>query len=217
MDTLLIVDPMCSWCYGFASEVDAARRLVPGFDPEVVVAGLWAGNRAVLDDAGKRFRLMHWDKVEAAAGVPFNRDALRARQGFVYDTEPVSRAFVAGRHCLPGGDQLRLLRALQKAFYVDGLDTTAPAVLADILQAALVAQGVARTHEALVQLMDSADIREATRQEFERVRAWGYTSVPQLLCREGEGYALLHSGFANASQIASTIAARRDCGLEVTV
>jgi putative protein-disulfide isomerase len=38
---------------------------------EIVVGGSRAGATDILDDAGKRFRLEHWAKVEQASGLPF--------------------------------------------------------------------------------------------------------------------------------------------------
>lgn len=198
-------DPMCSWCYGFARELDEARGLLPGFDLEIKVAGLWAGGRDELDDAAKRFRLSHWERVEAASGVAFNREALLARQGFVYDTEPISRAFITGKHWLPGIDQLRLFRSLQRAFYVDGLDTTSDSVLAGVLQRALADQGLNLMTEMVERVMGTAEIAGKTRAEIELVRSWGFRSYPQFLRLEGEQITVLHSGFEKAADIVAQI------------
>jgi putative protein-disulfide isomerase len=66
-----------------------------------VVGGLRAGATDVLDDAGKQFRLLHWARVEAASGLPFNREGLMVRENFVYDTEPICRAVVTARILAP--------------------------------------------------------------------------------------------------------------------
>ena len=205
MKYLFVGDPLCSWCYGFAKELGEARVLLPGFDFDIKVAGLWAGGRDVLDDQAKRFRLGHWERVEAAAGVPFNRDALWNRQNFVYDTGPISRAFIAGKQLLPGLDQLALFRALQQAFYVDGLDTTSGNVLAGVVQQALTEQGLNLPESAILGLIKSSEIVSKTQAEFELVRSWGLRSFPQLLCLDGERVSILHSGFEKAAQIVSRI------------
>lgn len=196
---------MCSWCYGFARELDEARGQLPGFDLDIQLAGIWAGGRDVLDDAAKQFRLDHWVRVEAASGAVFNRQAFLARQGFVYDTGPISRAFIAGKQCLPGIDQLRLFRALQQAFYEGGLDTTSGSVLAGVLQRALADQGLKLDAETIRHTLDSAEVADAALAEFERVRSWGLRSFPQLLCVEGEQITVLHSGFAKARDIVARV------------
>jgi len=92
MKLVYVGDPMCSWCYGFGKELAQLLARHPGLEFEIVLGGLRAGGTEVLDDAAKQFRLQHWARVEAASGLPFNREAFAARQGFVYDTEPVCRA-----------------------------------------------------------------------------------------------------------------------------
>ena len=126
MQLIFVGDPMCSWCYGFGKELSAVLQARPDLPLQIVVGGLRAGGSEVLDEAGKQFRLTHWARVEAASGLPFNREALMARKGFVYDTEPICRAVVAARNIAPEAPLLDVFRALQHAFYVDGLDTTDP-------------------------------------------------------------------------------------------
>src|SRR4051812_16092040 len=118
MKLIYVGDPMCSWCYGFGKELSTVLEAEPSLQLEIVVGGLRAGGTEVLDAAGKQFRLTHWARVEAASGLPFNRDALMAREGFVYDTEPICRAVVAARRLGPEAPLLDVFRALQRAFYV---------------------------------------------------------------------------------------------------
>ncbi|CAG4921942.1 hypothetical protein R52603_05575 [Paraburkholderia saeva] len=123
MKLIFVGDPMCSWCYGFGKEMAAVVESMPGLEVQIVVGGMGAGSTQVLDDAGKRFRLKHRARVEEVSGAEFNRDALIARENFVYDTEPVCRAVVAARIVAPACDPLKVFRAMQRVFYVDGLDT----------------------------------------------------------------------------------------------
>ena len=57
-----------------------------------------------------------WSK---ASGFQFNRKGFLAREGFVYDTEPICRAVVTARAFAPGQNLLPLFRTLQRAFYID--------------------------------------------------------------------------------------------------
>jgi len=141
MKLVLVADPMCSWCYGFGKEMTALQERHPEMTLEIVVGGLRAGGTEVLGDAGKRFRLEHWAKVEEHSGLPFNRQGLLDRKGFVYDTEPVCRAVAAARIMVPEADLLKVFRAFQHAFYVDALDTTDGTVLANVGASTLTAMG----------------------------------------------------------------------------
>ncbi len=196
-------DPMCSWCYGFGLELSEALAQRPGVRLEIVTGGLRAGGTEVLDDVGKRFRLFHWAKVEAATGLPFNRDALMARQGFVYDTEPACRAVVAARIAAPTANLLTVFRAIQNAFYVEGLDTTAKEVLVRVVTQALQAQGFAA--EGLEGVFEAQTTRQAAHDDFAQARRWGISSFPALLVRQSGLVTQLVDGFAKTPTLVAAI------------
>lgn len=205
MNLIFAGDPMCSWCYGFSKELSTALERLPGVRLQIRMAGIWAGNKQVLDEAGKRFRLSHWSRVESAAGVPFNREALLARRNFVYDTEYVSRAFVAGQHLAPAVNALRLFRSLQRAFYVEGLDTTHEAVLAEVVARELQEQGQPCSADQVLAAMWLPDVHATLAEHFAQVRSWGLASFPQLLHAHTKGTTVALAGFAPADVIVQTV------------
>lgn len=201
MKLIYVGDPMCSWCYGFGKELSALVARVPDLKLEIVVGGIRAGATDVLDAAGKRFRLQHWQRVESLSGLPFNREAFMAREGFVYDTEPVCRAVVAARRFASGEGLLSVFRALQNGFYAQGRDTTDGHVLSDIAATALRAAGVEVSVDAFYQAWAAAETKEETQRDFARSRALGVASFPTLLLEEqGRTYAV-HSGYASVNAL----------------
>ncbi|SDF58928.1 MULTISPECIES: DsbA family protein [unclassified Duganella] len=196
MKLLYVGDPMCSWCYGFGKEMTALMAMHPGLELQIIVGGLRAGGTEVLDQAGKQFRLTHWARVEAASGLPFNREALMARENFVYDTEPVCRAVVAARRLAPQADLLAVFRALQHAFYADGLDTTDGRVLSAVVAAQLGidVETVLRTWQ------DGVTIAQAS-ADFAHARALGVRSFPALLLERDDGVVEISGGYAQAAQL----------------
>lgn len=201
MKLVYVGDPMCSWCYGFGKELTQllGRHLALRLD--IVVGGLRAGGTEILDDAAKQFRLQHWARVEAASGLPFDREAFVARQGFVYDTEPVCRAVVAARRLAPQADLLAVFRAFQHAFYAEGRDTTDGKELAAIGAAELQRQG----HDVsgagfLYAWRDPATVAE-THADFTRTRKLGVNSFPSLLLDTGNGVREVSPGYAHAEQL----------------
>ncbi|MEX3790353.1 DsbA family protein [Paraburkholderia sp. BR14374] len=201
MKLIYVGDPMCSWCYGFGKELSALVARVPDLKLEIVVGGIRAGATDVLDAAGKRFRLQHWQRVEALSGLPFNREAFMAREGFVYDTEPVCRAVVAARRFVSGNALLSVFRALQNGFYVQGLDTTDARVLSDIAATALAAVGVQVSADSFYLAWAGVEAKEETQRDFARARALGVASFPTLLLEEqGRMYAV-NSGYASVNTL----------------
>ena len=209
MQLIYVGDPMCSWCYGFGKELSEALEAEPELPLEIVVGGLRAGGTEVLDAAGKQFRLTHWACVEAASGLPFNREALMAREGFVYDTEPICRAVVAARMLAPEAPLLDIFRALQRAFYVDGLDTTDPATLSRVTGEALTAAGHPASAERVLEQYRAQSTIDEARADFRKARALGINSFPALLMEAGGTMYAVAPGYASAAEILDNIAAVR--------
>jgi putative protein-disulfide isomerase len=201
MKLVYVGDPMCSWCYGFGKELTQLRATHPALELEIVVGGLRAGGTEILDDAAKQFRLQHWARVEAASGLPFNREAFVARQGFVYDTEPVCRAVVAARRLAPQSDLLAVFRAFQHAFYAEGRDTTDGKQLADIGAAELQRQGHDISAAGFLYTWREAATIAETHADFARTRKLGVSSFPSLLLDTGDGVRDVSPGYANAEQL----------------
>lgn len=201
MTLIFVGDPMCSWCYGFGKELAELMALHPDLPLDIVVGGVRAGATDVLDDAGKQFRLAHWARVEASSGLPFNRAAFTARRGFVYDTEPICRAVVAARRLAPDADLLAVFRALQVAFYVDGLDTTDGRILATVAAAALREQGIAADTDTVHAAWLSAETIAATQADFRRARVLGVRSFPALLLETADGVYEVSPGYAHAAAL----------------
>jgi len=201
MKLIYVGDPMCSWCYGFGKELSALTERVPDLNLEIVVGGLRAYATDVLDDAGKQMRLQHWRRVQSLSGLPFDREALMARKGFVYDTEPVCRAVVAARRFVRNDQLLAVFRALQNAFYAEGRDTTDGHVLTDIAVRALRAMNVAVNVDEFFQIWVAAETKKETERDFIRARALGVSSFPALLLEENDQLYAVGSGYASVDQL----------------
>jgi putative protein-disulfide isomerase len=192
---IYVADPMCSWCYGFGKEVTALMERHPEMKLEIVAGGLRPGGTEKLDDAGKQFRLTHWARVEAASGLPFNREGFLARQNFIYDTEPICRAFVAARMLAPEADLLSVFRALQRGFYVDALDTTDGKVLSDIGARALSDVGHPIDADRFHAQWSSQETIAATQADFNWSRSVGVQSFPVLIAEHDNRLFALSSGY----------------------
>lgn len=205
MKLIYVGDPMCSWCYGFGKELSALTARHPELPLEIMVGGVRAGATDILDDSGKQFRLGHWARVEENSGLAFNRKAFLARENFVYDTEPACRAVVTARQLAPQADLLAVFRALQNAFYVEGLDTTDGQVLAQVAVAAIEAAGHVLSAAAFCRHWRAPATIEATRAEFARVRTIGVRSFPALLLEVDDQFIEISPGYTSAAQLESRL------------
>ena len=186
---LYVMDPMCSWCWGFAPIVEALveQAQAAGVDLHLVVGGLRTGSGAALEPATRRYILEHWQAVTDATGQPFTIEGALP-DGFVYDCEPASRAIVAARSLAPDC-AWRLLKLIQQAFYVQGRDVTQASVLAELAQTA----GLPRIEFAAA--FDSAEQHTATAADFTWVQDLGIAGFPTLLAERDGQLALLTNGY----------------------
>lgn len=186
---IYILDPMCSWCWGFNPVMQQVLKQAQAADVEVTlrVGGLRTGQQALLDESKRAYILQHWRTVAEATGQPFNfREALPC--GFLYNTEPACRALVVAREL----DKARLftfLNSLQQAFYQDAQDITQPNVLRDL------AVQVGYDSEAFCSAFDAPDTHAATQAEFAWVSHLAVSGFPTLLAKSQQQYALISNGY----------------------
>jgi putative protein-disulfide isomerase len=185
---LYVMDPMCSWCWGFAPVVQAlaAQAGAVGVPLQLVLGGL-RRERAALDPAMRVRILSHWQAVNASTGQLFNfNDALP--EGFVYDTEPACRALVTARG-LDEQSVWPLLELIQEAFYAEGRDVTRAQVLVELAERA----GIPRIEFAAA--FDSLEAAEATSADFTWAQDLGISGFPTLLAERDGRLALLTNGY----------------------
>ena len=205
MKLIFVGDPMCSWCYGFGKQLADVQAAFPDIPLDIVVGGVGAGATEPLTLAQREFRLGHWSRVEAASGLPFDREVFKARTGFVYDTEPACRAVVAARLMAPSIDPLSVFRAIQHGFYAEGLDITDGAVLAERVAVTMTGLGVPTTAEAFLAVWRARETVAATQEDFLQARQWGISSFPTLLLQDGGKLYNLVTGFVGAAELHSLI------------
>jgi putative protein-disulfide isomerase len=170
-------DPMCSWCWGFSPVIEALRgETRERMKIALVLGGLRPGETAPMTAAGREDILHHWHQVHERTGQPFRfENALP--DGFVYDTEPASRA-VATVGGLDPALIFAMFKAIQTAFYAEGRDVTQPVVLADL------AAGLGVDAAAFRPAFDSEAARARTQAHFRQARQAGVRGFPALILQQ---------------------------------
>ncbi|MBV6285982.1 DsbA family protein [Pseudomonas aegrilactucae] len=185
---LYVMDPMCSWCWGFAPVAAAliGQARDAGVETQLVPGGLRSGSSA-LDASTRRYILEHWQAVNQATGQPFQLDGAMP-EGFVYDTEPACRALVAARSLDPHTTWV-LLALIQQAFYQRGEDVTRAPKLVELAEQA----GFDRA--AFAAAFSGSETRAATAADFAWVQDLGIAGFPTLLAERNGQLALLTNGY----------------------
>lgn len=185
---LYVMDPMCSWCWGFAPVVEAlAEQAAAAEVPLQIVAGGLRRDQVAVDAAARVRYLGYWQAVNASTGQLFDFER-GLPEGLVYDTEPACRALVTARN-LHAPSAWSLLKLIQRAFYTEGADVTQAGVLVQLAEQA----GIPRIEFA--EAFDSQAMQEATAADFTWVQDLGIAGFPTLLAERDGQLALLTNGY----------------------
>jgi len=194
-------DPMCSWCWGFSPVIETLRdEYRERMKIALVLGGLRPGETAPMTAANREEILHHWHQVHERTGQPFRFEGALP-DGFVYDTEPASRAVAA-----IGGIEPALIfplfRAIQSAFYAEGRDVTQADVLAEL------AAGLGVAAARFLSAFDSDEARARTQAHFRQARQAGVRGFPTLIVQRD---AKLHPVSSGCQPLETVRAAIETC------
>jgi putative protein-disulfide isomerase len=205
MNLIYVGDAMCSWCYGFARPLDellADPQDAAPLQLALVMGGLRPFTTEPIAAARADELAGHWQRVAEASGQPFTPAPHTAmhQPGFIYDTEPASRATVTVRSLWPQ-HVWRYFKAVQHAFYAEGRNVTDPGVLADI------AEQLGLPRAEFGRAFASQAMRDATLQDFQQSQAWGVRGFPTLVAEHGDHLHLVGSGYMPIEALRAQLAA----------
>lgn len=202
---LYFADTMCSWCYGFAPEMDKVLVALHGrVDMLLFSGGLRPFTTEPVADKMRGFFAETYARIGELSGQAFT-DPRSLKPGFIYDTEPASRAVVTMRTLAPEHAYPFML-AIQRAFYADGEDITQ----AEVLAAHAGAFGI-EPERFLTEFAGDA-MRQATLADFQVAQRFGIDGFPTLVLHRQDASGkdeliLLGKGFAQAGTLIERIEA----------
>ncbi|MDH3514461.1 MAG: DsbA family protein, partial [Gammaproteobacteria bacterium] len=171
-------DPMCSWCWGFSPVISAIRD---GYASRLRIAlmlgGLRPGTTDPMTAKSREEILHHWQDVHRMTGQPFAFDGAMP-EGFIYDTEPASRAVITVGDIQPEVI-FPYFKSVQEAFYARGLNVTQTDTLATV------AEDHGLEKSAFLERFNSDDIRRKTQTHFQITRESGVRGFPTVLLQAG--------------------------------
>lgn len=189
-EIIYVGDPMCSWCWGIAPQLDQLQRRLPGVPFRIVTGGLRPGPDAKPSSEIAGFLAAEWRRIEEQTGQPFDHGLL-ARPDWLYDTEPACRA-VAIMRTLDEPRAWPLFKRIQRAFYAEGILPCDPKVLRPLVS------DVGGDASAFVDAFTSEEHKGAAWADFSQARQWGVTSFPTVIARVGDQGYLLTVGYTTA-------------------
>jgi putative protein-disulfide isomerase len=109
-------------------------------------------------------------------------------EGFIYDTEPASRAVVTVAELSPQAT-FDYFTAVQRAFYLEQKDVTQESVLVELLTLS------SADEQQFRQAFHSQQIRQKTQAHFHKSRQFGVRGFPTLILQSEQQYHLISGGY----------------------
>jgi len=194
-ELFVVVDPMCSWCWGFAPVIEKVREgFTDMYRISLVVGGLRTKGEMVWDEAAKSYLKAHWKEVAARTGQPFD-EALFAKSDFVYDTYPACKAVVTVRELLGEDAAFKYLHTIQHAFYAQGIDITNARLLYGYYEQLFGNSG------KFAFMYGTERIETLMMHDFAKARSMGATAFPSVVIVDTDGHMVCQKGYRSVEEM----------------
>jgi putative protein-disulfide isomerase len=185
---IYVMDPMCTWCYGFGPVIKKVREEQEGkMNFKLVLGGLRPRTIEPMTDEVKAAVKQDWEQVEQVTELPFDY-AFFDREDFLYDTEPGCRAVITMRYLKPE-HEFAMAEEVQTAFYSKNNDITQAEVLATI------ASKFGVEEDTFLEKFNSEEMIEKTKQDFVIARHLKANAFPSLSLLVGHEVNLINRGY----------------------
>ena len=188
-ELIFVVDPMCSWCWGFAPVMEALLKTESHkYTFSLVVGGLRTKGEMLWDERSKAYLKGHWDQVSKSTGQMFSEELFEKEQ-FDYDTYPACKAVVTVRELFGMQSAFRYLHMLQEAFYVKTLDITKEEVLTNLLE------NMGLESREFQTFFESDRAQILMEHDFAKARSMGANAFPSVVVIDEEGHMVCQKGY----------------------
>lgn len=191
-------DPMCSWCWGIAPEIDKLKDyFTDTLDFKLIMGGLRPGGGESWNDRMKQFLRNHWEHVTEKSGQPFSFDLLD-REEFSYDTEPPCRSVKVAQSLDPAID-LPFYHDVQYQFYVENKDPAKIGFYESICKKNDISFG------EFSKRFESDTFKARVQKEFRFTQQLGVSAFPTVLLQLDQQLQLVTYGYSEFEQMKSRI------------
>lgn len=189
---VFVTDPMCSWCWGMATEFEAARAaLAQRVEFDLMLGGINTHGTQPIGDYGRRFLMRLWRDVADTTGQEFG---FKLPQEYVHNSVNACLAVEAARD-ISGSAPFVYLHAVQEQFFRYGQDITNLDLLAEV------AEGCDIDPLALRNKIREPAMLERLRFQFDNAGAFGTNALPSLLIEREGVLTLFAGGYLDAAML----------------
>ncbi len=188
---IFVLDPMCSWCWGFHPVIEELREKYSNeFQFSLVVGGLRSKGQMPWTDENKHYLAQNWNAVAQQTKQPFNFSLLN-RKEFDYDTYPACKAIVTVRELWGDEASFKYLEKVQEAFYVKGEDTTLVETLLKYVE----------NKKKFLKFYENDRAEILMKHDFSKARSMGANAFPSIVKIDREGHMVCQKGYMTIEKI----------------
>ncbi|MCR4301388.1 MAG: DsbA family protein [Sulfuricaulis sp.] len=173
------------------------NRYSPRLKIALMLGGLRPGTTEPMTETSREEILHHWREVHRMTGQPFAFDGAMP-EGFIYDTEPPSRAVIAVGEIHPEAI-FPYFKSVQKAFYARGMNVTQADTLANL------AENHHMDKSVFLERFNSEEIRHKTQTHFQITHQSGVRGFPTVVLQAGPHGTLLTHGYRSFEDLQPAI------------
>ena len=194
MKLLYIMDPMCSWCYGFQPELAQFLASNPSAEVDWILGGLAPDTKQPMDHSLRGTIAAYWYQIEKQTQVTFNHDFWALNTPY-RSTYPACRAVIAAQTLLGRGAE-KMVQAIQSAYYQQAQNPS----LNDTLLAC--AQSIGLEEHVFSAALSSAEIEQTFQQHLLITQQLQVNGFPALFFITNDQHAYpLTLGFCQAAEL----------------
>jgi len=190
---IFVIDPMCSWCWGFHPIIEELReKHSESYHFSLVVGGLRTKGEMSWNRESKLYLAQNWNAVHQKTKQIFNFSLLN-RDSFEYDTYPACKAIVTVRELWGDEASFHYLSKIQKAFYAHSIDITTPERLSYYIDN--------EQREEFLEFYRSSRAEVLMKHDFSKARSMGANAFPSVVEIDINGHMMCQKGYQTIDKI----------------
>ena len=194
-ELLYVVDPMCSWCWGFGESIAQVRAELPDVPWRLVMGGLAPDSDDPMDVETAKYVQQAWRAVTAQTGAQFNHD-FWTQCSPRRSTYPSCRAVIlAGQE----GKAQEMLSAIQQAYYSEARNPS------DLETLTALAEEIGMNPKSFRTALEDPKTQALLEEDFSLRRSMKVTNFPSVGLRDGKESRLIISGWCDAKTLSAAV------------
>ena len=190
-----VVDPMCSWCWGFTGVRREVSEEFPGLEWQLVMGGLAPDSDEPMDEETRAYVQDAWRAVSQQTGAEFNHD-------FWTECAPRRSTYPSCRAVIVAGESGKaeeMLAAIQRAYYQEARNPSDTETLTTL------AADIGLDPAAFEAALHSPETQTKLERDFALRSAVGAYSFPSVGLLDGEEAQLIATGWCAASVLTAAL------------